>query len=69
MKTEYAPGRRNIGPNEVSRRRRHGFIGAGATIFLFLLLIWMDAPPLARVLLAAPIFVAALGFIQAASET
>lgn len=69
METDYAPGRRNIGPNEVRRRRRHGFVGAAASIVLFALLLWADAPRLTRILLALPLLVATLGFIQAASET
>jgi len=69
MHTDYVAGRRNIGPNEVNRRRRLGFIGVAASVLLLLLLHWTDAPRLTRVLLAFPILIATLGFVQATSET
>ncbi len=69
MKADYVPGRRNLGPDEVRRRRRLGIIGAASSILLFLLLLWSDAPRPTRVLLALPILAAALGFVQAATET
>jgi hypothetical protein len=69
MKADYLPGRRNIGPNEVRRRRRSGYIGAAASVLCFLLLLWADAPPFTRVLLAFPILMGTLGFVQAHHET
>ena len=69
MKADYMPGRRNIGPNEVRRRRRLGFIGAGASVLCFVLLLWVDAPRFIRLLLAFPILMATIGFVQAHNET
>ncbi len=69
MKADHVPGRRNIGPNEVRRRRRTGIVGAAASILLFLLLLWTDVPKPTRVLLALPILTAVLGFVQAACDT
>jgi len=69
MNVDYVAGRRNIGPNEVRRRRRLGFIGAAASVLLFLLLLWLDAPKPTRVLLALPILTSVLGFVQAACDT
>lgn len=69
MKADYVPGRRNIGPHEVRRRRRFGLIGAAASALLFLLLLWLDAPRLARVLMAFPLLFATLGLVQASAET
>ncbi|HLE22203.1 MAG TPA: hypothetical protein VJB88_13915 [Vicinamibacteria bacterium] len=69
MKVDYLPGRRNIGPREVRRRRRLGLMGAAASALLFLVLLWTDAPKPARALLAFPLLVATLGLVQASSET
>jgi hypothetical protein len=69
MEADYAPGRRNIGPAEVRRRLRLGLIGLAAGILLFLGLLWTDAPPLTRLVLALPLLAASLGFVQAACET
>ena len=69
MKMDYLPGRRNIGPREVRRRRRLGLMAAAASILLFLLFLWTDAPRSARALLALPLLVATLGLVQASSET
>jgi hypothetical protein len=55
MEADYAPGRRNI--------------GLAAGILLFLGLLWTDAPPLTRLVLALPLLAASLGFVQAACET
>ncbi|HEX9724488.1 MAG TPA: hypothetical protein VGC53_09440 [Vicinamibacteria bacterium] len=69
MKADYLPGQRNIGPDEVRRRRRLGFIGAAASVLCFFLLLWADAPRFTRVLLSFPILMATLGFVQAHHST
>ena len=61
----YAPGVCNIGPAEVARRRRSGHIGLIATVVLLVVLVAIQAPPLARLLIAAPAVIAASGYLQA----
>lgn len=61
----YQAGACNIGPAEITRRRRSGHIGAALTIGLLALLLGIDAPPAARLLLAIPAAVAAVGYLQA----
>ncbi len=63
--TEYRPGVCNIGPEEIARRRRAGHIGLVATALLFVALVAIDAPPLARGLVALPAIMAASGYLQA----
>ena len=62
---EYVPGVCNIGPAEIARRRRSGYIGTIATIALFVLLVALGVPHWMRFLVALPAAVAASGFLQA----
>lgn len=62
----YIPGVCNIGPAEISKRRRAGWMGAVATAVLWAALAVVDAPPAARLLLFFPAMMAAVGFLQAA---
>src|SRR3954462_9704767 len=62
---DYRPGVCNIGPAEIARRRRSGHIGVLAAVILFAVLVAIDAPPLARLLVAAPAIIAASGYLQA----
>ena len=61
----YVPGVCNIGPAEIAQRRRSGHVGMIATGALFALLVAVDAPPAAHLLLAAPATIAAAGYLQA----
>src|SRR6478609_6577371 len=62
---DYRPGVCNIGPAEIARRRRSGHIGVITAVVLFGVLVVIDAPPLARLLVAAPAIIAASGYLQA----
>jgi len=62
---DYQPGICNIGPAEIARRRRAGHIGFVATIALFVFLVLVSAPPLARLVLIIPAAVSASGYLQA----
>ena len=64
----YQPGICNIGPAEIAARRRSGHVGVVATIALFVILVAIGAPPIARLLLAIPAAVAASGYLQARSK-
>lgn len=63
---EYQPGVCNIGPDEIRRRRNVGHVGLVATVGLLGALLWLDAPPLARLLVALPATISASGYLQAA---
>ncbi len=62
---EYQPGVCNIGPAEIARRIRAGHIGLVGTVALLALLVAVDAPPIARLLIAVPAVIGASGYIQA----
>ena len=61
----YRPGVCNIGPREISRRRRAGHVGLAATLGLLAFLVAVDAPPLTRLALAIPATISASGYLQA----
>jgi hypothetical protein len=61
----YQPGVCNIGPQEISRRRRAGHVGLVAAVVLLAVLVAVGAPPLARLLVAIPAAMAASGYLQA----
>lgn len=62
----YEPGVCNIGPAEIRRRRMAGHVGVAATLALVAVLVALDAPPIARLLLIVPVSGAASGYLQAA---
>ncbi len=62
---DYQPGVCNIGPAEIARRRRAGHVGLIATVALFAILVAVDAPPIARLVLFLPAAIAASGYLQA----
>lgn len=61
----YEAGACNIGPAEIATRRRSGHLGAALTVGLLALLLAVDAPPLARLLIAIPATMSAVGYLQA----
>jgi hypothetical protein len=63
--TEYRPGVCNIGPAEVGRRRRAGQVGLLATVVSLGVLVAINAPPAARLIVGLPAAVAASGYLQA----
>ena len=62
---DYRPGICNIGPAEIARRRRAGHVGLLAMIVVLAALVAIDAPPIARIVLAVPAAAAASGYLQA----
>jgi len=62
---EYQPGVCNIGPAEISRRRRAGHVGLAVTVVLLGVLVAIGAPPLVRLIVALPAAAAASGYLQA----
>ena len=63
---KYVPGVCNIGPAEINRRRRSGWVGLGATILLWMAFWFFRVPAPWRMLLFFPAFLSAEGFLQAA---
>ncbi len=64
----YRPGACNIGPAEIRRRRDAGIGGAVATVVLAAVLLAIDAPAWARLLVFLPAAGAAVGFLQMRSR-
>lgn len=62
---EYTAGVCNIGPAEIARRRRAGHMGLLVAFGLFAVLLAVDAPAWARLLVALPAAAAASGYLQA----
>lgn len=65
---QYQPGVCNIGPADITFRRRSGHLSAVAAAGLLGLLLAARAPRLARLLVAIPAAGAASGYIQARSH-
>jgi hypothetical protein len=65
MDIEYRPGVCNIGPAEITRRRRAGHVGLIAAVATLGVLVAIGAPPLIRLIVALPAAAAASGYLQA----
>ena len=63
---KYVPGECNIGPAEINRRRRSGWVGLGLTILLWLAFWIFRVPAPWRLTLFFPAALGAEGFLQAA---
>ncbi len=63
--TTYEPGVCNIGPEEISRRRRTGHAGLIASVLVFAILLAVQAPHWTRLVLVVTAGAAAAGYLQA----
>ena len=61
----YQAGACNIGPAEIARRRRTGHVGLITTVVLFAVLLALDAPTWARLVVFLPAVIGAAGYLQA----
>jgi hypothetical protein len=61
----YRAGACNIGPDEIRRRRRTGIAAAIATVVIAVILVAINAPAWARLLIFFPAAGAAVGLLQA----
>lgn len=61
----YQAGACNIGPAEVARRQRAGYLGVAAAIVLAAFLVVIEAPTFTRLIVALPLAAGLSGFIQA----
>ena len=59
----------NIGPKAIRLRRRAGYVGAAMALAGLTFLLVADAPRLWRLALLAPLWMSALGFLQAREKT
>lgn len=64
--SEYIPGVCNIGPAEIRRRRASGWIGVAIAVVFLVAAFALQLPAPWRLLVAAPVGLAAGGFLQAA---
>ena len=62
---DYRPGRCNIGPREIAKRRAFGVAGIVATVVLGAVLVAIDAPQIARVIVIFPLWGAIVSLEQA----
>jgi len=65
MDNKYISGVCNIGTAEIKKRKKAGWIGLIATIVLWGLFLWFDAPHILRLTLFFPALISAVGFLQA----
>lgn len=61
----YRPGTCNIGAREIARRRAFGVAGVVSSVVLGVVLLAIDAPPLARGLIIFPLWGAIISLEQA----
>ena len=59
----------NIGPRGARRRAMGGIVWSALTVVALIVMLIAGAPPVARAVLAVPVFLAALGFLQAREKT
>lgn len=61
----YRPGVCNIGPREIAKRRAYGIAGLAISVVLGVIVVAIDAPPLARGLIVLPLWGALISLEQA----
>ena len=62
---DYSPGVCNIGPREIAKRRAFGIAGIVSSVVLAVVLVAIDAPQLARVIVLIPLWGAIVSLEQA----
>jgi hypothetical protein len=62
--SQYIPGMCNIGPAEITVRRRFGWIGLGLAFIVWILFAYLDVGRFWFLLLFFPSALSAVGFIQ-----
>ena len=65
IKEVYVPGNCNIGPAEIKRRYRIGYLGLFLMVVFIILAEVFQIPQLMKLFLFAPTFYALSGFLQA----
>ena len=62
---EYRPGACNIGPREIAKRRVYGVLGVASAVVLWVVLVALDVPQLARAIVVFPLWGGILSLEQA----
>ena len=62
---EYRSGACNIGPREIAKRRAYGIAGLVSAAVMAVILVAVDAPPLARALVVFPLWGGIISLEQA----
>jgi hypothetical protein len=62
---DYRPGVCNIGPREIAKRRAFGVSGIVASVVLGIVLVAIDAPQIARLIVLFPLWGAIISLEQA----
>lgn len=62
---QYIPGTCNLGPEEINRRWRIGYLGTAATILMVLLIELTHQPQWTKLLILIPVYYALSGYLQA----
>ena len=65
IESEYIPGVCNIGKDEINRRKRIGIYWLVITSLVYILFLFLDTPRILRILISIPVFISAIGFLQA----
>ena len=63
--TNYIPGVCNINTNEIARRRNAGYFGLALTVLFGAILFGLGVNRYFRIALFVPLFIMAIGFLQA----
>jgi hypothetical protein len=65
MTNQYIPGDCNIGPAEIRRRYRIGYIGLAISVIWIVIVALFDLPSYMKLLIFFPLYYSLSGFIQA----
>ncbi len=66
--TNYVPGVCNINTKEIAYRKKAGYFGLGLAIIIAAALFVLNLNRYTRIVLIVPIFIAAIGFLQAKNK-
>jgi hypothetical protein len=66
--TNYVPGVCNINTKEIAYRRKAGYFGLGLSLVVAAALFALDVNQYFRIVLVVPVFIAAIGFLQAKNK-
>lgn len=67
-KEAYVPGVCNINRSEIAYRRKAGYVGLGVSLILAVALFGLGVSRWYRLVLFLPLFIAAIGFLQAKNK-
>lgn len=67
-KDSYVPGVCNINRAEIAYRRKAGYVGLGISLILAIALFGLGVSRWYRLVLFVPLFIAAIGFLQAKNK-